>query len=132
MDSKELKLRLLEYESLIRRVIGTFVHSFGQANPGPLWRQGKIERVGTAGPNGEVEYSLHGRGCSAELDDKHISFDYDHDSNFVYTPFKFMMLLPEDAIEHDDLERLFLELRDEGELECIEGRGVRLKTCCPS
>lgn len=128
MDSKELKLRLIEYESLIRKVIGMFVHSFGQPNPGPLWRQGKIERIGTAGPNGEVEYSLHGRGCSAELDNKHISFDYDQDANFVYTPFKFMMLLPEDAVEHRDLERLFQELCDEGELEHLEGRGVRLKT----
>jgi len=99
----------------------------GQANPISLWRQGKIERVGFMGTNREVEYSLHLRGCSAEYDNKLIRFDYEQDSNFVYNPFKFMMVLPEDSIEHDELEQLFIELRDEGELEYIEGRGVRLK-----
>jgi len=114
-------------ESQIRKVIEVFIDSFGQANPGPLWRQGKIDRVGYAGVNKEVGYSLHGRGCSVDFNHKHISFDFDQKGDFVYTPFKFMLFLPEDSVEHSDLESLFLRFLEEGEFELIAGRGVRLK-----
>lgn len=127
MDSEELKTQLREYESHIRQVISVFVDSFGQANPGPLWRQGKIDRVGFAGPNNEVGYSVHGFGCTAELNNRHISFDFDPEGNYVYSPFKFMLFLPEDSVEHEELRTLFMEMLSEGELVSVPGRGVRLR-----
>ncbi|MCC9608960.1 hypothetical protein LOC68_07640 [Blastopirellula sp. JC732] len=127
MDSEELKGKLEEFESLIREVIAIFVHQFGRANPGSLWRKGEIERIGLAGPNEEVEFSIHGRGCTVLFKNAHLSFDYDQQGDIVYTPFKFLLYLPDGVIEHRELEALFVELYDVGELEYIEGRGVRLK-----
>ncbi len=128
MDSNELRAKLTEYEERIRHVVALFVQTFGQANPGPLWRQGKLKRVGLIGTNDEFEYSLHGRGCTVELNNECVAFDFDKESNFVYTPFQFLMFLPEDTIEHSELEVLFLKLCEEGQIEHVEGRGVRLRT----
>lgn len=118
--------RLLEFESAIQEVILQFGRSFGKANPLYLWRQGCIAKDGHIGPDDAIHYSLHGRGCTANIRSRTVSFDFDGEHGFTYTPFKYSLFDDDDAESGDSVATAFIELLEKGVLVRVPGRGVRL------
>lgn len=106
-----LQLRLFERD--IRRVISAFEEQFGVANPGPLWRQGKIDRIGRLNPF-DSEFSLHGFGCTAEIGNKLASFDFDPKGEFLYSPFKFQLYLDDESLDSQTIVDFFHQLNQDG------------------
>ena len=123
--SEHLFEQLVGFEACIRQAIALFDRTFGVSNPCPRWRQGAIARTGVIGER-NYEYSLHGRGCTVDIDGKTVSFDFDQDNNFVYSPFKFLSYLDDPSLSLSDMNSFFSDLNTAGRLRAIEGRGVRL------
>jgi hypothetical protein len=117
--------QLFEFEAQIKNVLRQFEAAFGHRNPVPLRMQGKIPRTGLLPPD-DVEYSIHGHGCTVERNGRTISFDFDKDGGYCYTAFKFGLFVDDDAIDDASIASEFQCLVQEGKLESIAGQGVRL------
>lgn len=125
MDTVAIYNKLLEYERDIQRVIALFREAFGEENPCDLWRRGKVNRVGELGGN-KYEYSLHGFGCTVDLDGKLVSFDFHPDCSYVYSPFKFSTYLDDKSVADSEIVSTFETLCQAREMQVFEGKGVRM------
>lgn len=82
------------YEEAIKKVINLFEEKFHVPNPLSMWRNGFIERVGYLDSDNNIEYSLHGAGCTIVLkDDTIISFDFGTSDNYTFDVFKFKVFV---------------------------------------
>lgn len=125
MDSHALLELLVKFEGDIRDCMSLFVEAFGTSNPSKLWRNKTIPRVGTVGPS-HWEYSMHGLGCSVDVKGRGVSFDFDSNGDFIYSSFKFLCYLDDDAWSLDEINSFFMELHAMQKLHVVPGRGVRL------
>lgn len=118
--------KLQEFESWIRDAMSRFQAAFGSSNPIPLWRSGRIQRTGHLDAEKQIEYSCHGAGCTVDYAGRIVSFDFDGDGQFCYTPFKFALFVDDDSLDEQELVLKFTELVAQGVLVSIVSRGVRL------
>lgn len=96
MEEKIILLNQLlkSYEDKIDLVMNLFAAKFGSKNPTKQWRMGIVDRVGILDGEYKVEYSFHGAGCTAELENGEvISFDFLEDNSPTYDLFKFQLFL---------------------------------------
>jgi hypothetical protein len=119
--------QLYEFERQIKDLLWQFKAAFGQSNPVPLRMRGKIPRTGLLPPD-NIAYSIHGHGCTVERDGRTLSFDFDKDGGYCYSPFKFGLFVDDKAMDDSKLVSEFQRLVQEGKLEVIAGHGVRLAT----
>jgi hypothetical protein len=87
---EEIQVLLDSYVERIQEVIQIFMNCFGHKNPTKLWRQGLIDRTGFLDEKKQIEYSLHGAGCTIEFPNEEIiSFDFLEDETITFDLFKF-------------------------------------------
>lgn len=89
---------LIRYETQIKTVIDYFNSKFGTQNPIRKWRNGLIERTGYLDDEKQIEYSLHGAGCTVGFNNGEIiSFDFSEDGGYDFDAFKFKIFIESTA-----------------------------------
>jgi hypothetical protein len=74
--------------------VNGFKYKFGVKNPIEKWRQGLIKRTGYLDRNNEVQFSLHGAGCTVEFANGEIvTFDFTEDEKINIDLFKFKIFV---------------------------------------
>lgn len=125
----EITIIMLAFEDEISEIIRLFNMKFHTRNPLKIWRNGLIEKNGYLDFSKETEYSLHGAGCTVEYNNgKLISFDFDEEDNFCYSPFKLMLYAQSmgENLSESQIQSEFQNLEKEGKIEVLSG-GIRLK-----
>lgn len=110
---KNTKELLELYLKRIDEIVNLFQINFGVKNPIGMWRSDLIERIGfLTTETGEIEYSLHGSGCTVErTNGEVISFDFLENDIVHFDLFKFQLFVESILGESDDLNQEFKELK---------------------
>lgn len=109
-QESELVRLLANYGKDVRLVIQLLEERFGVPDAIRQWRSKPLDRVGFLDMEENIQYALHGAGCTIEFQDgKLVSFDLSETGGYDFDAWKFKRYTESVGVSYDFLDDHYIK-----------------------